>query len=68
MKTRVTMHFDFDGTEEEAIQYLQTELPYWGAEAITPYIEGEERWEVNGRPIEIPIDQLSEETDDLDDV
>ncbi len=50
---KVTMTFTFRGTAHEAEDYLKSQLPNWGADAIAPYIDGSESWAVDGKPVDI---------------
>jgi hypothetical protein len=52
-KTTVTMTFMFDGTPEEATNFLQTQLIAFGADGVADFINGDEKWTVNGNPIDI---------------
>lgn len=49
----VTMTFQFRGTKEEAIEYLQQNLVAFGSEGVADFINGEERWAVEGEEVEI---------------
>jgi len=51
----VTVTFEIVGyNTEEAIDYLKTQVPWSGADAVADYINGDEEWTVDGIAIEIP--------------
>jgi hypothetical protein len=59
--TVVTMTFRVSEEPEKFKEWLRVMLLEWGADAVADFIDGNERWTVNGEPVEIVDESSSQE-------